>query len=276
MDLQRRFATHVFRTNLQICYTWSIFVATISLQAYWERLLALEARTCGCKQLNSGRPCDKNRRQHVTLTNLLQIRAMLLQVFESLSKACNALQHCKYRKKSSATGCYTRTIFRATPNHCKSALQMDQRSTTLRNMKQQNWKTYRWSVWFLQLRTVWEQGTRFSYTRFSYTWEGKDKILLSTLDPHSMLRQYIKPRPNGCNIVGSCCNMLSRVGQTNATYCATWLHDVAPTCCIRVRKTVDVGWKILNEQIFHCYHMVATMVEYIFSTIGAITWKQIP
>ena len=50
-NLQRRFATHVFRTNLQTCYT-----------------------------------------------------------FESLSKTFKALQHCKYRKKSSATGCYTRMI----------------------------------------------------------------------------------------------------------------------------------------------------------------------
>ena len=48
----------------------------------------------------------------------------LLQVFESPSKTRNALQHCKYcRKKSSETGCYTRTIFRATSYHCKSALQ---------------------------------------------------------------------------------------------------------------------------------------------------------
>ena len=34
-------------------------------------------------------------------------------------KTYNTLQHCKYRKKSSATGCYTRTIFRATSYHCK-------------------------------------------------------------------------------------------------------------------------------------------------------------
>ena len=50
----------------------------------------------------------------------------LLQFFESLLKSCNALQHCNnIRKKSSATGCYTRTIFRA-----KLALQIDQRNTT--------------------------------------------------------------------------------------------------------------------------------------------------
>ena len=73
VNLQRRFATHVFRTNLQTCYT-----------------------------------------------------------FESLSKTSNALQHCKYRKKSSATGCYTRTIFRATSYHCKLALQVDQCNTTLK------------------------------------------------------------------------------------------------------------------------------------------------
>ena len=80
---------------------------------------------------NSGHRCDKNWRQHITLTNLLRIRAMLLQVFESLSKTCNVLQHCKYRKKLSATGCYTRTIFRATSYHCKLALQVD-RCNTLR------------------------------------------------------------------------------------------------------------------------------------------------
>ena len=70
-NLQRRFATHVFCTNLQTCYT-----------------------------------------------------------FESLSKTSNALQHCKYRKKSFATGRYTRMIFRATSYHCKLALQVDQCNTT--------------------------------------------------------------------------------------------------------------------------------------------------
>ena len=60
VNLQRRFATHVSRTNLQTWYT-----------------------------------------------------------FKSLSKTSNALQHCKYRKESSATGCYTGTIFRATSYHCK-------------------------------------------------------------------------------------------------------------------------------------------------------------
>ena len=42
------------------------------------------------------------------------------------------LQHCKYCKKSSATGCYTRTILRATSYHCKLALHIDQCNTTLR------------------------------------------------------------------------------------------------------------------------------------------------
>ena len=60
VNLQRRFATHVFRTNLQTRYA-----------------------------------------------------------FESLSKPCNALQHYKYRKKSSATGFYTRKIFLATSYRCK-------------------------------------------------------------------------------------------------------------------------------------------------------------
>ena len=71
-NLQRRFTTHVFHTNLQTCYT-----------------------------------------------------------FELLSKTSKALQHCKYRKKSSATGCYTRMIFRATSYRCKLALQVDQCNTTL-------------------------------------------------------------------------------------------------------------------------------------------------
>ena len=70
-NLQCRFATHVFCTNLQTCYT-----------------------------------------------------------FESLSKTSNALQHCKYRKKSFATGRYTRMIFRATSYHCKLALQVDQCNIT--------------------------------------------------------------------------------------------------------------------------------------------------
>ena len=68
---------------------------------------------------NSGHRCDKNQ-QHVTLTTLLQICAMLLQVFESLSKTCNALQSCKHRKKSSTTS-----------YHCKLALQINQCNTTL-------------------------------------------------------------------------------------------------------------------------------------------------
>ena len=72
-NLQRRFATHVSRTNLQTCYT-----------------------------------------------------------FESLSKTCNTLQHCKYREKSFATGRYTKMIFRATSYHCKLALQVEQCNTTLR------------------------------------------------------------------------------------------------------------------------------------------------
>ena len=70
-NLQRRFATHVFCTNLQTYYT-----------------------------------------------------------FESLSKTSNALQHCKYRKKSFATGRYTGMIFRATSYHCKLALQVDQCNIT--------------------------------------------------------------------------------------------------------------------------------------------------
>ena len=72
-NLQRRFATHVFCTNLQTCYT-----------------------------------------------------------FESLSKTSNALQHCKYRTKSFATGRYTRIIFRATSYHCELALQVDQCNITFR------------------------------------------------------------------------------------------------------------------------------------------------
>ena len=70
-NLQRRFATHVSRTNWQTCYT-----------------------------------------------------------FESLSKTCNTLQHCKYREKSFATGRYTKMIFRATSYYCKLALQVDQCNTT--------------------------------------------------------------------------------------------------------------------------------------------------
>ena len=54
----------------------------------------------------------------------------------------------------------------------------------------------------------------------------------------------VKPRSNGCNIVGSCCNMLSRVGQTNATLCnmvAKGTQHIAckmlhQTCCIRLAR----------------------------------------
>ena len=64
-----------------------------------------------------------------------QVSRMNLQTcytFESLSKTCNVLQHCKYRKKSSATGCYTGMIFRATSCRCKLALHVDQCNTTFR------------------------------------------------------------------------------------------------------------------------------------------------
>ena len=47
-------------------------------------------------------------------------------VFVSLSSTANIA------KKSSATGCYTRTIFRATSSHCKSALQIDQCNATFK------------------------------------------------------------------------------------------------------------------------------------------------
>ena len=73
----------------------------------------------------------------VTLVNLQRqlatpIRTNLQTRYtESLSKTSNVLQHCKYRKKSSATECYTRTIFRATSYHCKLALQVDQCNITL-------------------------------------------------------------------------------------------------------------------------------------------------
>ena len=47
-----------------------------------------------------------------------------------------------------------------------------------------------------------------------------------------------------CNIVGSCCNMLSRVGQTNTTLCNMVTkrtqhfacNNVVPTCCIRLAR----------------------------------------
>ena len=55
--------------------------------------------------------------------------------FESLSKTSNALQHCKYRKKSFAAGRYTRMIFRATSYHCKLALQVDQCNITFRELR---------------------------------------------------------------------------------------------------------------------------------------------
>ena len=65
--------------------------------------------------------------------NSLQIHATVLQVFESLSKTCNALQHCKHREKSFAMGCYTSTIFSATSYRCKSSLQIDQCKTTFKD-----------------------------------------------------------------------------------------------------------------------------------------------
>ena len=92
-NLQRRFATHVFRTNLQIWYT-----------------------------------------------------------FESLSKTSNALQHCKYRKESSATGCYTGKIFRATSYHCKLALQVDQCNTTFKTRDDTEIDEM-WQTEWLELRT---------------------------------------------------------------------------------------------------------------------------
>ena len=59
---------------------------------------------------------------------------MAVVIFWMAFKTCNALQHCKYRKNSSATGCYSITIFRATSHHCKSALQMQLDCVTLFNI----------------------------------------------------------------------------------------------------------------------------------------------
>ena len=64
---------------------------------------------------------------HVSRTNL-----QTCYTFESLSKTCNPLQHCKYREKSFATGRYTKMISRATSYHCKLALQVDQCNFTLK------------------------------------------------------------------------------------------------------------------------------------------------
>ena len=48
----------------------------------------------------------------------------LLNRFQKLPTRCSTANLAK--KKSSTTGCYTRTIFRATSCHCKLALQVDQ------------------------------------------------------------------------------------------------------------------------------------------------------
>ena len=56
---------------------------------------------------------------------------MLLQVFELLSKTCNALQTLIKPQKIVHNGVLRyETIFRATSYHCKSALQIDQCNTT--------------------------------------------------------------------------------------------------------------------------------------------------
>ena len=88
----------------------------------------------GCKQLSSGHRCDKHRRQRVTLTNFSKFAQCCCKFLNRFQKlALNALQHCRYRKKkkTSATGCYTKTIFDATSYHCESALQIEQCNTTL-------------------------------------------------------------------------------------------------------------------------------------------------
>ena len=72
-----------------------------------------------------------------------------------------------------------------------------------------------------------------------------------------------------CKIVGSCCNMLSRVGQKNATcigMCnmvakrtqlrATMLHDVAPTCCIRVWPGASCIFKYSHVAVDSVAHFV--------------------
>ena len=102
-------------------------LATISLQAYW-----LTAFGAGGADVNSGILVIVVTKINGSMLNwpicskFAQCRCKFLNRFQKLATRCG---HCKYRKNSSAMGCYTRAIFRATSYHCKSALQIDQCNT---------------------------------------------------------------------------------------------------------------------------------------------------
>ena len=61
----------------------------------------------------------------------VQCCCKFLNHFQKLATHCST---ANIVKESSATGCYTRTIFHATLYHCKWALQIDQCNTTFRNI----------------------------------------------------------------------------------------------------------------------------------------------
>ena len=89
--------TAVARFPLRWCYTGQLATPTGNADA--QRMFF--ARIC----------------RHVTLLNRFQI----------LATRCST---ANIAQKSSAAGCYTRMIFRATSYHCKLALQVDQCNTT--------------------------------------------------------------------------------------------------------------------------------------------------
>ena len=72
-----------------VCGTWSICCLKVML--HWS--------TCNAN-------LQRRFATHVSRTHL-----QTFYTFESLSKTSNALQHCKYRKKSSEAECNTRTFF---------------------------------------------------------------------------------------------------------------------------------------------------------------------
>ena len=110
---------HLVQSNWGNAGDWFIYQKLTSHQLNIKRGM-LHWSTCNAKQ-------QCRFATHVFCTNL-----QTCYTLESLPKTSNALQHCKYRKKSFATGRYTRMIFCATSDHCNLALQVDQCNITFR------------------------------------------------------------------------------------------------------------------------------------------------
>ena len=182
---------------------------------------------------------------HVSRTNL-----QTCYTFESLSKTCNTLQHCKYREKSFATSRYTGMIFRATSYHCKLALQVDQCNTALRGWQNEDtlWRQHCWRDHVSHMcprfatRATFVSDTILCPGHKKCFWKSSETFLVSarraTMLPRfatdgqhcrtqscrhnvSSFCQGLKPLSNRCNMLAEHC-------------CTQHVAFVRPPCGVRV------------------------------------------